>query len=447
VTSPKPIILAVDDEVDLLETYRSILGKQYEVLTAPSGKQALEILKAKAVALVLLDMKMPGMSGLELLRQVRQAENDVAVIIITALQEVATAVEAMKLGALDYLTKPFDKDALRLTVESALAQRALRRENLLLKETVKELSSYCDLIGQTPAMRQLYSLIDKVAPTDSTILIHGESGTGKELVARAIHQKSRRAAKPLITLNCAAIPETLMESELFGHERGSFTGAQERKLGKFELADGGSLFLDEVGCMSPALQAKFLRVLESKMIERIGGEKSIPVDVRIISATNINFQKEIAGGSFRHDLYYRLNVIPINLTPLRERKEDIPLFVAYFLEKYNKQLNKEVRSLAPEALQKLLDYPWPGNVRELQNMIERLVVLAGGPVITPEEIPIITTSTQPAESVLKQNVMSHERQVIVDALKLADNNRTKAAKILGIPRSTLNSRISTLGLS
>lgn len=445
-TTPKKIILAVDDEADLLETYRSILGKRYEVLTAPSGKQALEILKTREVALVLLDMKMPGMNGLELLREVRLAENDVAVIIITALQEVATAVEAMKLGALDYLAKPFDKDELRLNVESALAQRALRRENLMLKETVKELSSYCDLIGQTPAMRQLYDLIDKIAPTDSTILVHGESGTGKELVARAIHQKSRRAAKPLIALNCAAIPETLMESELFGHERGSFTGAQERKLGKFELADGGTLFLDEIGCMSAALQAKFLRVLESKTIERLGGEKSIPVDARIISATNINFQKEIADGHFRHDLYYRLNVIPLNLVPLRERKEDIPLFVAYFLDKYNKQLNKAVKRLSPEAQKKLLDYAWPGNVRELQNMMERLVVLSAGSVISKEEVPIITGEDQPVESVLKQNVMDHERRVIVDALKLANNNRTQAAKSLGIPRSTLNSRLATLGL-
>jgi DNA-binding NtrC family response regulator len=446
VASQKSIILAVDDEPNLLVTYRSLLGKQYDVLTASSGQEALEILRTKEIALVLLDMKMPGMSGLELLHRIRQAENEVAVIIITALPEVATAVEAMKLGALDYLAKPFEQDALFLTVASALDRRALRRENLSLKETVKELSSYCDLIGQTPVMRQLYGLIDKVAPTDSTVLIHGESGTGKELVAHAIHQKSRRAEKPFIALNCAAIPENLMESELFGHERGSFTGAQERKLGKFELADGGTFFLDEVGCMSPALQAKFLRVLESKTIERVGGEKSIPVDVRIISATNINFQKEITLGHFRHDLYYRLNVIPVNLIPLRERKEDIHLFVAYFLDKYNKQLNKEVKTVDPAALQILLDYAWPGNVRELQNMIERLVVLANGPVICAEEIPLINPKSATVESVLRQNVMGHERQVIVDALKQTKNNRTKAAKLLGIPRSTLNSRITTLGL-
>jgi DNA-binding NtrC family response regulator len=259
--------------------------------------------------------------------------------MVSASTDIASAVEAMKLGAFDYISKPFDKEELRTLIAKALEKRSLVRENLYLKESLNEATSYYDLIGKTPQMKELYRAIDSVAATNSTILITGESGTGKELVARAIHKKGKRSAKPFIAVNCAAIPDNLLESELFGHERGSFTGAMERKLGKFELADSGTLFLDEIGCMPAAMQAKLLRVLEGQVIERVGSEKGIPVDVRIISATNIDFEKHIKEGKFRHDLYYRLNVIPVSLAPLRERKEDIPLFVDYFLDKYNKSLN------------------------------------------------------------------------------------------------------------
>lgn len=450
-TDVKPVILAVDDEADMLETYRSILSKKFNLLTAASGSAALEALKDNPVSLILLDMKMARMNGLEVLKQIKEQETEPEVIVITASREVATAVEAMKLGALDYITKPFDVKELLVIIEKALEKRALIKENLYLKEALKEANAYCDLIGKTAGMKKLFETIERVAPADSTILICGESGTGKELVARAIHIKSKRAHKPFITVNCAAIPENLLESELFGHERGAFTGALERKLGKFELADEGTLFLDEIGCMAAPMQAKLLRVLEDKIIERVGSEKGIPINVRIISATNIDFKKAIDEGSFRHDLYYRLNVIPIDLIPLRERKEDIPLFIQYFLDKFNKDLNKKVKGFSTGALQVLMDYDWPGNVRELQNLIERAVVLSTGRIVMEEELPFssvtkIGTVTQDA-GLLKKSLLEHEKQLILKALAECGENRSAAAKLLGIPRSSLNSRIEALGLS
>lgn len=446
-TSQKPLILAVDDEADMLETYRSILSKRYNLLTASSGSEALKILKDRTVPLALLDMKMPKMSGLEVLKWIKENETDTDVIVITASRDVSTAVEAMKLGALDYLIKPFDVKELLINIEKALEKRALVKENLYLKETLKETFVYCELIGQTPVMKKLFETIERVAPTDSTVLIYGESGAGKELVARALHTKSKRAHKPFVTVNCAAIPENLLESELFGHERGSFTGALERRLGKFELADGGTLFLDEIGCMSAAMQAKLLRVLEDRIIERLGGEKGIPVDVRIISATNIDFKKEIEAGKFRHDLYYRLNVLPINLPPLRERKEDIPLFVQYFLDKFNKELNKKVKGFSSGTMQAMMNYDWPGNVRELQNLIERLVVLAEGEIINENELPFPPAIMPQAAGQLKETLESHEKELILKTLMECSQNRSETARILGIPRSTLNSRVEALGLS
>lgn len=371
----KPLILAVDDEADMLETYRSVLAKKYRLLTATSGKVALELLKNQAVAVILLDLKMPKLTGLEVLTQIKAAGETAEVIMVTASQDIASAVEAMKAGAFDYLTKPFNIKELQLLIEKALEKSALLKENAYLKDSLQTVTAYCDLIGQSPKMKELFAMIEKVAASESTVLVHGESGTGKELVARALHQRSRRSGAPFVAVNCAAIPENLLESELFGHERGSFTGALERKLGKFELADGGSIFLDEIGCMTAAMQAKLLRILETRTVERVGGEKAIPIDVRIISATNIDFSKEIAAGNFRADLFYRLNVIPLNLPPLRERREDIPLLASYFLEKFKKQLNKKTVKLSPAGLAGLQNYSWPGNVRELQNVIERLVVL------------------------------------------------------------------------
>ncbi|MFH1684002.1 MAG: sigma-54 dependent transcriptional regulator [Candidatus Margulisiibacteriota bacterium] len=448
-TNPKPSILAIDDEKDMLETYRSVLKKKYNVITASSGKEALKIVEVESLSLVLLDLRMPKMDGIETLKKIKELDQNLDVIMVTASKDIASAVEAMKLGAFDYVTKPFDVLELQALIEKVLEKRELVRENLYLKESLKEITSYYDLIGKTPQMKKLYETIDSVAPTNSTILIHGESGTGKELVARAIHKKSKRVDKPFVTVNCAAIPENLFESELFGHERGSFTGALERKLGKFELADGGSLFLDEIGCMPSAMQAKLLRVLEDKTIERVGGEKSIPINVRIISATNINFAKEIKEGKFRHDLYYRLNVIPVDLIPLRDRNEDIPLFVEYFLDKFNKTLNKKVEGFDKEALQLLLSYNWPGNVRELQNMIERVVVLSKTELISREELPIqeSANANSSVNGGLKEIVVTFEKDTIEKSLSENQGNISQAARDLKLARTSLITRMKALGMN
>jgi DNA-binding NtrC family response regulator len=439
-------ILAVDDEKDMLKTFASILKKKYSVITAESANQAFKTIQENNVDLVLLDIRMPEMDGIKALKKIKELDQNLEVIMVTALKDVASAVEAMKQGALDYVTKPFDVKELQALISKALEKRSLVMENIYLRETLKEATSYYDLIGKTFQMKAIYEIINRVAPTDSTVLISGESGTGKELVARAIHKASKRAAKPFVAVNCAAIPENLLESELFGHERGSFTGALERKLGKFELANEGTLFLDEIGCMHPAMQAKLLRVLENRLIERVGGEKGIPVDARIISATNIDFAKEIKEKRFRHDLYYRLNVIPITLPSLKERKEDIPLFIEYFLEKFNRILNKKVTGFESQALQALLNYDWPGNVRELSNLIERVVVLSKGEVITKEELPFQSTAFVNENGGLKELLEYHEREIIKNALEKNKGNITLTAKFLDIARTSLITRLKVLGI-
>jgi len=447
----KPTILAIDDDLDLLETYKSVLAKKFNVLTAPSGGEALKIVKTTSIQAVLLDIRMPKMDGIKVLEQIKQEDQNIEVIMVTASKDLNTAIEAMKLGAYDYVIKPFDVKELIALIEKALEKRALRQENTSLKESLEQATSYCDLLGQSRAMQKLFKTISSVAPTNSTVLIHGESGTGKELVARAIHKKSTRADKPFIAVNCGAIPENLFESELFGHERGSFTGAMERRVGKFELADGGTLFLDEIGCMPPAMQAKLLRVLEDRKIERLGGEKSIPIDIRLVSATNIDFDKHIEEGKFRQDLYFRLNVIPIELTPLRQRKEDIPLFLNYFINKFNKILNKNIQGLEKEAMAQILAHSWPGNVRELQNMVERLVVLSDGEVITKEDLPFrleIEVEDAPLSTAsLKDALENFEVEKIKTTLQDNSGNITQAAKKLKMPRSSLISRMRALGIS
>ncbi|MDD5382244.1 MAG: sigma-54 dependent transcriptional regulator [Candidatus Margulisbacteria bacterium] len=442
----KPSLLVVDDEADMLETFRSILKKNYNVITASSGKEALQTVTAEPLALVLLDIRLPGEDGLQILKKIKTLDPNLDVIMVTASKDVASAVASMRLGAFDFVSKPFDVGELQALIAKALEKRELVRENLYLRESLNETTSYCDLIGKTKVMKRLYETIDRVAPTDSTILINGESGTGKELVARAIHKKSRRSAKPFIAVNCAAIPDNLLESELFGYERGAFTGALERKLGKFELADGGTLFLDEIGCMPAAMQAKLLRVLEDKVIERVGGEKGVPINVRIISATNIDFKKQIDEGKFRSDLYYRLNVIPITLAPLRERKDDIPLFVEYFIGKFNKQLNKKVKGLGKEAKRSFLSYDWPGNIRELQNMIERVVVLARGNLISAAELPIQSpaSSKQTPVDSLREIVENFEREIIQNAITENQGNISQAAKELKTLRTSLLTRMRVL---
>ena len=447
----KYTILAVDDEIDMLKTFESILKKKYHLLSAQSAEEALQKIEKENIDLVLLDIRMPKMDGIELLKIIKKTAQTLDVIMVSASKDLSSAIEAMKLGALDYIPKPFEVKELMAIIEKALEKRALVRENLYLKEVLAQASSYCDLLGNSPLMKIVFENIDTVAKTDSRVLVTGESGTGKELVARAIHNKSPRAEKPFIVINCAAIPDNLLESELFGYERGAFTGALERKLGKFELADGGTIFLDEIGCMSMSMQAKLLRVIQDAVIDRIGGTASVAVDIRIVAATNIDFKKAIPEGRFREDLFYRLNVIPIHLPSLRERKEDIPLFLDYFINKFNKELNRSINGFDKEAVIVLKSYAWPGNVRELQNIVERMATLSSKPFFTKEDVEKAlnlsgTKVELPVNLNFNQAVANFEREYLKNILQEAGGNRSKAARILGIARTTLISKLDTLGL-
>jgi len=445
----KPPILIIDDEADMQETLRSILKKDYAPQTAASGEEGLSKLRSGNFDLILLDIRMPRKDGLAVLAEIKELESSLPVIMVTASKDIKSAVEAMKLGAEDFISKPFEVIELLAIVEKALQKRQLEIENRALKEILAESEAYGDLIGKSPKISKIKELIKQIAPTDSTVLITGESGTGKEIAAKALHKISPRKNKPFIAINCAAIPENLLESELFGHERGAFTGAMERRLGKFELADQGTIFLDEIGCMSPAMQSKLLRVLEDQIIERVGGTSPIQVDVRVISATNIDFKKHISEGKFREDLYYRLNVIPVQMPPMRERKEDLPLFISYFLEKYNKDLNKKIKGLDPAAQALLSAYDFPGNVRELKNIIERAVALGRGEFIAEENLLGLSISPDPAVSTvlnLKDACDEFERNYVRGALKAAGGNQSKAAQILGVARTTLSSKIEALGV-
>jgi DNA-binding NtrC family response regulator len=445
----KPPILIIDDEADMQETLKSILKKSYAPQAASSGEEGLKEIRSGNFALVLLDIRMPRKDGLAVLSEIKEFDASLPVIMVTASKDIKSAVEAMKLGAEDFISKPFEVEELLAIVEKTLKKRQLEIENKALKEVLAESETYCDLIGKSPQIGKIKELIKQIAPTDSTVLITGESGTGKEIAAKALHKISPRKNKPFIAINCAAIPENLLESELFGHERGAFTGALERRLGKFELADQGTIFLDEIGCMSPAMQSKLLRVLEDQIIERVGGTSPIQVDVRVISATNIDFKKHISEGKFREDLYYRLNVIPVQMPPLRERKEDLPLFIAYFLEMYNKELNKKIKSLTPAAQSLLSSYDFPGNVRELRNIIERAVALCRGDLIAEENLLGLTVSAEPTLSIaktLKDACDEFERNYIRGALKAVGGNQSKAAQALGVARTTLSSKIEALGV-
>ncbi len=444
-------ILAVDDEIDMLKTFEKILKKKYFLHTTTLVRDAIKMIVELKIDIVLLDIRMPKIDGLTLLRQIKATNPEVEVIIVSASNDIVSAVEAMKAGALDYVAKPFDINELCTVIEKAIEKRGLQLENLYLKEALAQATSYCDLIGKSQIMKNVFETIDSVAKTDSRILITGESGTGKELVARAIHKNSQRANNPFIAVNCAAIPDNLLESELFGYEKGAFTGAMERKLGKFELADGGTIFLDEIGCMSSAMQSKLLRVIQDNCIDRVGGNSSISINIRLLAATNLNFTKAIANKSFREDLYYRLNVIPIHLPPLRERKEDIGLFLDYFMNKYNKELNRQVEGFDQKATMLLKTYDWPGNVRELQNIVERLLALSSSSIITRDEVeknlsfykifPVDTLDQQ-----FQSAVAGFEKAYITRALEQNNGNKTQAAKILGMARTTLLSKINALKL-
>ncbi|MFA5104014.1 MAG: sigma-54 dependent transcriptional regulator [Candidatus Margulisiibacteriota bacterium] len=435
-------ILVIDDEKGVRESIKMTLKDKYRILEAADGKSALAKMLKEPVDLVLLDVNLPDTNGIKLLKEIKRIDETVNVIMITADNCVKTAVHAMKLGAYDYINKPFNIEELLLLTEKAIEKTSLIKENIYLKAS--SVSNEMQIVGNSPKTRELLSLIETVAQSPSTVLISGETGVGKELAARQIHKLSARANRLFVTVNCSAIPENLIESELFGHEKGAFTGAFERYIGKFEMADGGTLFLDEVGTLPQAMQAKLLRVLQDKYVERLGGEKPIRVDSRIISATNIDLKKAVKEGKFREDLFYRLNVIPVVVPPLRERRDDIELLTKYFLKKYSAAFGKTMEGFSPEAMSILKDYKWPGNIRELENLVERLVVLSKSPLIDEEDLPKEISRNETAISgpemeykSLKEATIAFEKSMIEKIISKAGGNKAKAAKMLGIHRNTL----------
>lgn len=449
-------ILIVDDERVQCEMLAGFLRKQgYHPDIAENGRIALEKFKTGSFDLVLTDQRMPEMEGLQLLKEIKRLNPETVVVIMTAFGSVSSAVAAMKEGAYDYLTKPIDLDELLILIQRIEKEINLKRENRLLREQLREKFKVDFIVSNSRPMEEALNLVGRVAASQATVLILGESGTGKELIARAIHYASPRADKPFIKVNCAALPETLLESELFGHEKGAFTGAVARRIGRFEQADKGSIFLDEIGDLSLPLQMKLLRVLQEKEFERVGSNQTIKADVRVIAATNRNLEEAIKKGTFREDLYYRLNVVTIALPPLRERKEDIPLLIEHFLKKYSAQNKKEVVGLSKEAQDLLRQYDYPGNVRELENIIERAVVLCPGKVITVNELPLNIREFNLSEFYIEsqQNrslpkiLEDIERQMILKALKNNGGVQTKAAAELGISERVLRYKMKKYGLS
>lgn len=443
-------VLIADDEANMRWALDKALTKAgYEVIAAENGQVALETIRTERPDLALLDLKMPKINGMEVLKKVKELAIEIPVIIMTAHGNTAKAVEAMKQGAYDYITKPFDIDELLMTVAKALEVGTLRRHVDYLKQEVIEKQGWDQIIGRSTPMQTVFHLVERVAPTLATVLLQGESGTGKELVAHAIYASSPRREGPLIRVNCAALPETLMESELFGHEKGAFTGAHMRKAGRFELADGGTLFLDEIGELSLGVQAKLLRVLQERTFERVGGEKTIKVDVRIIAATNKDLFAESKEGRFREDLYYRLSVFPIKLPSLRERREDIPLLIQHFLQKLKP--TGEIKRFTQEALDCLLYYEWPGNVRELQNIVERMVIICPQQEIGPEWIPDFIKSKKlgmvpfyiPPEGISLEEL---EKSLLIQALDREAGNQTRAAQLLGLTRHAFLYRLEKHGI-
>lgn len=437
-------LLLVDDEKRMCAVLKAALEKDnLAITTADSGEAAWAALSVEAFDVIVSDIKMPGMSGIELLKKVKAKTPETEVLLMTAYADTKTAVEAMKSGAYDYIIKPFEIEELRLKIRNILEKHSLREENKDLRGQLKRRFSLENMVGKSSAMQKVYELVEKVAPTDATVLIRGESGTGKELVARAIHQLSRRIEQPFIAVNCGALPESLLESELFGHEKGAFTGADRQKPGRFELAGQGTLFLDEIGDITPATQVKLLRVLQQREIVRLGGTETVKIHARTLAATNKNLEEAVGATSFREDLYYRINVFPIFLPPLRERSEDIPDLVAHFLA----MQNIEPDGIEPRALQSLIEYVWPGNVRELENVIERALIMSGGKPITQEDLPQHVRGLSGAGAMAATpeadllNLDDMERRLIERALDRAAGNKSKAAKMLGITRRQLYSKM------
>ena len=450
-------ILIIDDESFIRENVQRILNEDgYRVLEASNGSEALELVGSDEVDLALLDLNLGTENGLELLGALKEANPELLVIIITGYGSVETAVDALKLGAFDYMKKPFKADALRVIVKLALQTQELKREVRGLRRS-GALGLDVPLLGESPCFRQVLDQVREVAkiPT-ATVLVTGESGTGKELVARAIHSLSDRKEHPFVAVNCASIPTELMESELFGHEKGAFTGAVSRKTGLFEEAHNGTIFLDEIGDMYASLQAKLLRVLQERTVRRVGGSKDLPVDLRVIAATNRDLRQRIQIGTFREDLFYRLHVVPLHLPPLRERGNDILLLTKHFLSHFSQAFGKSFKAIAPAAEQMLLGYPWPGNIRELRNIIERICIMAHGPQLEPHHLPpelhqhATAHSSTIAADILKQgleiNVANYEKQLVATALAQAEGNVVKAALLLKIPRGTLRYKMEKYGL-
>jgi two-component system, NtrC family, response regulator len=452
-------ILVVDDEINYLTVMETLLGDAgYEVLTAPSAIEALKIAGAADLDLVLTDMKMPKMTGIELLDQLQRLYPDLPVIIMTAFGTVEKAVSAMKKGAFDYILKPFKNEEILVTIAKALEHRHLILANRLLNQELDKKYGFPNIVGESRVMEDILALVKRVAQSRATVLITGESGTGKELIARAIHQCSNRAAKSFISVNCAALTETLLESELFGHERGAFTNAVAMRKGRFELADGGTLFMDEVAEMSQGLQVKLLRVLQEMEFERVGGVRTIKVDVRVVAASNRDLKEEVEAGRFREDLFYRLNVVHLHLPPLRQRREDIPLLAAHFIKKYVQENLRDKTRITPEALTVLIQYAWPGNVRELENVLERAVILCSNNVISPQDLPA-ELAPAPAESrldidrfiplntPLPEALDGIEEQMIRRALEKSGQVQVRAAELLGITKSLLQYKLKKYHLT
>ncbi|CAI4031523.1 MAG TPA: sigma-54 dependent transcriptional regulator [Nitrospiraceae bacterium] len=450
-------ILIVDDEPRVRTSLKMVLEPTYEVLQAADAQEGLDLFRRESPHLVLLDVILPGMDGLAVLEKLQAEDRSVPVIMLTGTKAVKTAVDAMKLGAADYISKPFEIDELRIIIAKALENQELEREVRYLRAQVVHRYGFHNLIGKSSAMQEIYSKIEQVADSRTTVMITGESGTGKELVARALHYNSARRDRPFVALNCAALPETLIESELFGHEKGSFTDATARRVGQFELAHTGTLFLDEIGDLSPTTQAKLLRVLQEREFTRIGGVQPIKVDVRIVAATNKSLDELVRRGTFREDLYYRINVISLYLPPLRERGEDVALLAKHFLSKRNEEDKRPPQDFSKEALELICRYPWPGNVRELQNVIEQAVLWSQGAAIMPDHLPNSLKSDTKSSTLredilsgrvsLEKAVMDFEKDIILDALRRTNYVQTHAATLLGISRRMLKYRMDTLGIS
>ncbi len=450
----KPKILVVDDDLSLRKMLDAVLTDDgYDVKEADDGHSAIEAVEDQFYDLILMDIRMTRMGGIEALKQIKKLSPGIPVIIMTAYASVETAREALKSGAFDYLTKPLDIDELKLIVHRALRHHQLEQENRYLRERLDDRFDFGNIIGNSRAMKNLFETLAQVAPSDATVLIKGESGTGKELIANAIHQNSPRRNKPMIKVNCAALPETLLENELFGHEKGAFTGAVSKSRGRFQLAHESTLFLDEISEMTPATQAKILRALQEKEIEPVGGETTLKIDTRVITATNKILENEIKEGRFREDLYYRLNVVIIEIPPLRDRHEDIPLLAEFFLKQYVEKNRKLIKGFTPRATDVLMRHNWPGNVRELENLVERAVIMTRGDMITQDDFPSIMTVKD--KSAAERNFVTSsgrtlkeaEKEIILRTLEETGGNRTHTAKILGISRRTLQLKLKEYGIN